>query len=261
MRVVISRFFNESYLMPWWLKHHREIFDHGILIDSNSTDDTSDICRTLAPDWEIVKTEVREFTIIMTDFEVMKHEARFPDAWKIALNTSEFLVTPGLSKLEGVVIQKGYAGVALPGAIMVDTEPDKLPSPDLPLMQQKNSGFWEEGFDFATAAILGHKEPTHGRVYHRFEIGAYAPGRHRSLLPGLGRASREDGAIWWYGFSPWTEAFRTRKRQFANTIGEFDKRFGWGVQHYAELETIDDRWNKLRAFSRPLSGSPEVAPL
>ena len=29
-RVVISHFFNEAYLLPWWLKHHREMFDHGV---------------------------------------------------------------------------------------------------------------------------------------------------------------------------------------------------------------------------------------
>jgi hypothetical protein len=31
MRLVVSHFFNESYLMPWWLKHHRETFDHGVI--------------------------------------------------------------------------------------------------------------------------------------------------------------------------------------------------------------------------------------
>ena len=36
-RVVISHFFNEAYLLPWWLKHHREIFDHGVLIDTVET--------------------------------------------------------------------------------------------------------------------------------------------------------------------------------------------------------------------------------
>ena len=160
MRLVVSRFFNESYLMPWWLKHHREIFDHGILIDSNSTDDTSDICRTVAPDWEIVKTEVREFTIIMADFEVMKHEARFPDAWKIALNTSEFLVSPR-------PVQLGRRGDpegprrrrSSPGQSWWTPSPTSCPVPIFPLTQQKDCGFWEEGFDFATAAILGHKEP------------------------------------------------------------------------------------------------------
>ena len=33
MRVVVSHFFNEAYLLPWWLRHHRDVFDHGVLID------------------------------------------------------------------------------------------------------------------------------------------------------------------------------------------------------------------------------------
>ncbi|MCA3390648.1 MAG: glycosyltransferase family 2 protein, partial [Roseomonas sp.] len=38
MRSVICHFFNEAYLLPWWLKHHVPIFDHGVMIDHGSTD-------------------------------------------------------------------------------------------------------------------------------------------------------------------------------------------------------------------------------
>lgn len=96
MRVVLSRFFNESYLMEWWLRHHLEMFDHGILIDSNSNDETADICRTIAPHWEVIRTEHAEYSAILADFELMKQEERFPEAWKIVLNTTEFLVSPDL---------------------------------------------------------------------------------------------------------------------------------------------------------------------
>jgi len=83
MRVVVSHFFNEAYLLPWWLRHHREVFDHGVLIDRYSTDGSVDICRELVPSWEVVRSETAQFAAIMCDFEVMKHEARFPDAWKM----------------------------------------------------------------------------------------------------------------------------------------------------------------------------------
>ena len=91
-RIVISHFYNEAYLLPWWLKHHREMFDHGVLIDYASTDDSVAICRELVPDWEVIPSENAHFSALLCDFEVMKHEQRFPDAWKIALNTTEFLV-------------------------------------------------------------------------------------------------------------------------------------------------------------------------
>jgi hypothetical protein len=253
MRLLLSRFHNEAYLMGWWLRHHREIFDHGVLIDSNSTDDTADICRTLAPDWEIIRTEYREFSSILADFEIMKQEARFPGAWKIALNTTEFLVAPSLSAIEESVAEKSHTGIVLPGAIMIDTEPELPPDPALPLVEQKASGLWEEGFDFAGAAISGLKGPSRSRVYHSYDIGAYAPGRHRSYLPGLTTGRREQGAIWWYGFSPWTEEFKSRKRQFADSFSSFDKRFGYGIQHYAGLDTFEERWARLSTLSRPLA--------
>lgn len=51
MRTVLCHFYNEEYLLPWWLKHHRSMFDHGALIDHGSTDNSLDICRQLVPEW------------------------------------------------------------------------------------------------------------------------------------------------------------------------------------------------------------------
>ena len=182
-RVVISHFFNEAYLLPWWLKHHREMFDHGVLIDWSSTDGSADICRQLAPSWEVVASENAHFAAILCDFEVMKHEARFPDAWKIALNTTEFLVAPALAHMEATLERHELTAVRLPGAIMVDSAPDEAPDPGVPLTQQKQCGIWEDEFDFKTYAIPGLSFPTRSRIHHRYVIGAYTPGRHGSHCP------------------------------------------------------------------------------
>ena len=251
-RVVISHFFNEAYLLPWWLKHHREIFDHGVLIDWNSTDGSADICRQLAPNWEVVPSENAHFAAILCDFEVMKHEARFPGAWKIALNATEFLVAPELSLMEASMQQHGLTGVRLPGAIMVDDSPGQAPDPNVPLMQQKACGIWEETFDFRAQAIPGFSGPTRSRIYHRYVIGAYTPGRHASHLPGQIAGNRELGSIWWYGFSPWTEAFKARKLHIATRRDAFDKRHGLGIQHETGRAELEHRWSRLRAASAPL---------
>lgn len=144
MRVVVSHFFNEAYLLPWWLRHHRDVFDHGVLIDRCSTDESVNICRELVPSWEVVRSETAQFEAIMCDFEVMKHEARFPNAWKIALTITEFLVARRLSEMEQFVKSHDLIAVRVPRAVMVDTEPDRAPDPNVPLTEQNiaGSGNW-----------------------------------------------------------------------------------------------------------------------
>jgi Glycosyl transferase family 2 len=221
MRVVVSHFFNEAYLLPWWLRHHREVFDHGVLIDRYSTDGSVDICRELVPSWEVVRSETAQFSAIMCDFEVMKHEARFPDAWKIALTTTEFLVACRLSEVEQFVTSRDLTAVRVPRAIMVDTEPDRAPDPDVPLTEQKYCGIWEAEHDYNAAGLVSPGRPAPIRIYHRYMIGAYAPGRHVSHLPGQCEGNREQAAIWKYAFSPWTDAFKARKLQINATRSDF----------------------------------------
>ncbi len=35
---LVSHIFNEEYLIPFWLNHHKTMFDQIIIIDYNSTD-------------------------------------------------------------------------------------------------------------------------------------------------------------------------------------------------------------------------------
>jgi hypothetical protein len=252
-RVVISHFFNEAYLLPWWLKHHREIFDHGVLIDYASTDESVEICKSLAPNWEVVPSENASFAAILCDFEVMKHESRFPDAWKLALNTTEFLVAPELEKMERLLVQHDLTGVRLPGAVMVDTNPDVPPDPSKPLVTQKATGIWEDQLDLKALAMPGLTFSTRSRFYHRYTIGAYAPGRHASHLPRQCNGSRDLGSIRWYGFSPWCNAFKARKLQISNRRDVFDVKNGFGAQHQADVEELDRRWSKLAPLCGTLS--------
>jgi Glycosyl transferase family 2 len=258
VRVVIGQFFNEAYLLPWWLKHHREIFDHGVLINDNSTDASVEICRELVPHWEVVPAEFTPFETVTRDFEVMKHESRFPQAWKMALNITEFLVAPSLSQLEATIIRKHDIAARLRGAIMVDTEPESPPDPNEPLLQQKTSGFWEAGFDFHSVRMPGINFVARRRIYHRYTIGAYLPGRHSSHLPGQYKTSAAEGAILWYGFSPWSSEFKARKLQIGATIGDYDRRYGLSIQHYSlSLPDLERQWSELRKFSGPLFSRAE----
>ena len=53
-KTVLTHFYNEEYLLPWWLSHHKKIFDHGILIDYHSTDRSREIIKAICPTWEII---------------------------------------------------------------------------------------------------------------------------------------------------------------------------------------------------------------
>jgi hypothetical protein len=254
MRLVIAQFFNEAYLLPWWLKHHREMFDHGVLIDDHSTDGSADICRELVPDWEVVQAEYTPFETILRDFEVMKHESRFPDAWKIALNITEFLVTPSLSALETLVLGKGQTAARLHAALMVDADPHLLPDPNRPLVEQKNCGLWEDRLDIRLP-LPEERRISFGsrrRIYHSYLVGAYEPGRHISNLPGQYWTTAEQGAIWWYAFSPWCEEFKARKLQIGATIADHDRKVGWGAHHHFTQEQMEEQWGAMRPHSRPL---------
>jgi hypothetical protein len=89
-RTVISHFYNEEHLLPWWLNHHKQIFDHGIMIDYHSTDSSMEIIREICPDWELRYTRNKYFDSTPIDQEVMDIEKEL-EGWRMCLNTTEFL--------------------------------------------------------------------------------------------------------------------------------------------------------------------------
>ena len=90
-KTIISHFYNEEYLLPWWLKHHKKYFNHGIMIDYNSTDNSCKIIKSICPNWKIVKTKNKHFDSFVIDREVEEYEKNI-NGWRICLNTTEFLV-------------------------------------------------------------------------------------------------------------------------------------------------------------------------
>lgn len=228
MRTLISHFYNEEYLLPWWLKHHVDMFDYGILIDYSSTDNSVDICRTIAPHWRVVRSHNVAFDAVAIDFEVQQYEAGLP-GWKIVLNTTEFLCGANLPQLELLIENQQLTGCYFENAVMVDPFPDQQPVHELPLIEQKFHGF------------MNHDpENNHGRLYHRGTIGGYMPGRHRSFLPHLANATGL-GTVFWYSMSPWTDSFQRRKLQIGTRLSEHDRRAQWGMHHLLDLQKLEQK--------------------
>ena len=48
-KVLLTHIFNEEYLLPFWIKQHRELFDHLVVVDRFSTDRSREIIGDMWP--------------------------------------------------------------------------------------------------------------------------------------------------------------------------------------------------------------------
>lgn len=244
MITLISHFYNEEFLLPFWLKHHVKMFDHGVLIDYASTDRSIEIIKDLAPHWEIRPSRNREFHYLEVDCEVMDIEREF-SGWKMALNTTEFLVHPNLREyLEG---KKLISGIRTTGIIMVDRIEDRnLPLTDELLVKQKHYGYVERDQTPHVAR---------SRLIHKCENGMYSGGRHTSCIT---EDIADDLFLCWFGWCP-IDYVKSRKLQIKTKIPVEDFEKSAGIQHnineqqlenlyYKESQLAVDLWEKSLLF-------------
>lgn len=254
MRTVICHFFNEAYMLPWWLKHHLPLFDHGIMINHGSTDDSLDIIRDLAPHWQLVNSRLTCFDAYLTDFEVMSYEQNLP-GWKIALNITEFLMPAlPLEKIELEVKRKNRMGCAASGVIIVDHQPGIQPIKNISLPIQKHWGIDDnEERNRQTRISRGQTLiPYRNRFYHCEQVGMYIPGRHESFHPDS-KFRVLELMIFNFGFAPWNDDFLKRKLQISAKLNPRDIQRGWGVQHNAKLADLQRAYELIRPHAIDLN--------
>jgi hypothetical protein len=226
---VISHFYNEEYLLPWWLDHHKKLFDHGVMIDYGSTDKSVSLIRKHCPNWEILRSVNNQFNARLVDEEISSVEKGI-FGWRICLNITEFLVGNVQSSIENVTSLRSFGctsyktlantiprgGVGIPVHVMVDVEPEVLPDYNKPLIFQKTYGihFGKGGFKIRKGRLL-HANP--GLVYQ--------VGRHYDCNTSV-------AAICWYGWSPFNSRLLERKLQIKKMIPDDDRRLGYGVEHF-----------------------------
>jgi hypothetical protein len=87
---LLSHIYNEEYLLPFWLIHHKDMFDDIIIIDYRSDDNSIDICKKICPNCKIITTRNEDFCASAVDNEIMDIEKDI-EGIKIVLNTTEFL--------------------------------------------------------------------------------------------------------------------------------------------------------------------------
>lgn len=219
MSTVIMHFHNEEYMLPWWINHHKKLFDHGILINYHSTDRSVEICKELCPPhWQIVDTVNNNFAVDPIDTEIKMYE-KSVIGFKMTLTITEFLLThvPLLS-LDQYALNNKFNYLKTFGVCMVDMFPEDLPSYDRPLIEQKHHGMIR-GYSIPNS--LWGPDPYntfYGRFYHNTPFLKYHAGRH-NLKTGKWQDVYDVFTLK-YKYAPWNPNTIKRVQQFRPLIPE-----------------------------------------
>ena len=239
MATVIAHFYNEEYLLPWWLKQHKEIFDHGVLIDYNSTDRSVEIIKEICPTWEIIKSRNPEFGAEGVDQEVMDIENGIP-GYKIALNITEFLINKSDKSIDEILDHSSPNCYRVLRANIADDNPEEEVTYDDVLVEKKN---------FGIVGDIGLH--TAYRYIHNFSNGKYCIGRHIVELPI--NQSELPFIIFWYGFAPWNEHLIKRKTQIKSRMTKSNIAMGMGHQHLWDVQQMEIFKNGILANGEKIS--------
>lgn len=236
MITVISHFFNEEYLLPFWLEHHSKIFDHGIMIDYCSTDRSVEIIRKFCPSWTIIKTQnINEdgspnFKAHLVDLEVINIEKTINN-YKICLNVTEFLMLkkPKEETLKSISKDRYYH-------IEIYN-----------VMGNHNTFFYPKNtidfFKNITHIDYAEQYRRHRILHSDININ-YSTGRHgHNTNASEKNILSTEFFIVWTKFYPCNPAMFKRKLQIQKNIPQIDKDLGNGSQHITTLTKLYKEYN------------------
>ena len=215
MKTVICHFYNEELLLPWWLKHHSKIFDHGIMIDYQSTDRSVALIKEICPHWAIIDSRNPNFVNSSAiDQEVMDIE-KVLGGWRMCLNVTEFLYG-NIDHLKSYTENPNPTQYFIGNYVFVDMENvDKgqtILDLNYPLWKQRYWGYDDfENTGKSRGSIMSRMH----RSLHNYPV-VYEGGRHW----GDGRAkSFDDLVIFYYGWADASDAGIKRKTQISTEKG------------------------------------------
>jgi len=232
-KTVICHFYNEEFLLPWWLKHHKQIFDHGIMINYASNDRSCELIRNICPTWEIRQSRNSFFDGILIDQEVTDIERQIT-GWRITLNVTEFLFgnITRLHDRKGEMTQH-----LLTNYVFVDME-DCTKGPkyllhDIPLHEQRYWGYHDKdnyGEIHIDDNLYYGKHRRMNRSIHNFPV-TYTGGRHWPNTD----YSFNDLVIFYYGWADIGERGLERRLQIKDKIGNDTNT----IHHYSKEKLLE----------------------
>lgn len=222
-KTLLTTFYNEEYMLPWWLNHHKDKFDHGILVDYNSTDRSVEIIKEICPTWEIVPSRNQFFGAKECDDEIIDIEKEI-EGWKVCLNITEFLIGD-----YSIMNDQPNQLIRIPCTVMVDKFPYEEINYEKPLVDQKYFGIlYNEG----------GSQVRRPRGIHNKSTEQYPLGRHYN------NHDTDKLQVLWYGWSPFNETVIARKLQIQTRIPESDKMRGFGSEHIVTRKQLIEIFNR-----------------
>lgn len=251
-RTLLSHFWNEGYLLPWWVKHHREMFDEAILINWGSTDDSVKQIKRHAPkNWKIVQTKWNlplhdgtSFACAL-DEEIMQYESSL-SGWRTCLNTTEFLLG-NINKATGGIQEEHQTMV---GCIaMLEWNPDGI--------LDRKRYLWDQcwtGRDCRKDTTMHERAP---RSMHNHPV-RYTPGRH--FFPPAEQLNK-NLVILHYANCIASQGMLKRRLQIQHRITNFDRSVGFGIHHFYPGRTMVADDIKESIINRKIRDGEDIRPI
>lgn len=237
---VISHILNEEILLPFWLNHHKNLFDDGIIINNGSTDGSIELVKDICPNWEIIDLGLCPINIV--ENKLVEIERRV-HGYKIILNTPEFIVHHNLKDYIDSI--PNFRALRTKGYNIIETEEERLIPLDksINILKQRIHGYDEQ-----KAFYVGEYPPEHigvspilrNRLLHKFPDGGYLGGRHQSIYDRHAPID-ENVPLAWFGWG--LPDIKIKKNQGIRQTNNG----GWGLHHLWDDELVEFNWqNELK---------------
>jgi UDP-glucose 4-epimerase len=217
---LLTNVFNEEYLLPFWLQHHKDMFDDIIIVDYKSTDASIEICKRICPGCKIITTRNANFDAEQIDIEFMDLEKDI-EGIKIVLNTTEFLFCE--KEIKDIFIEFND-----PTSLSVNA-----------VSPYSNTQYQINNLHELKKCLLNKDVFYHNdrgcRQIHNFKHGNYSIGRHGTNNPTV---QTNDMHIIWFGYYPFNERLLNRKLQIKQHVPQTDTDKGFGGQHLYTKEQM-----------------------
>jgi hypothetical protein len=219
MITLLSHFYNEEYLLPFWIEHHKKIFENAVLVDYDSTDKSLEIIKELAPSsWKVIQSENKLFNAQLVDNEILKLELPI-DGYKICLNTTEFMLLEEYNNIDKIFTEDVYQ---LQKCRLYDKDNSIDPNTLKELLSNINYGYFANDY----------------RFLHKLNNGySYTCGRH-NFYSDHTLNNTDKAIILHFEYYPWNKRFIDRKIQIKNKLPKDYN--GAGSHHMRNFEQTNN---------------------